>query len=332
MTDAVAATKDVEFYDRLGPLHYEPLWRMAGALTREPATAMEPYLWPYSQARSLVEEAGALISAEDANRRVLAFRNPGCAPHEIARATDTLWAAVQLVLPGETAPAHRHTPAALRMIIDGSRGYTTVDDQRYEMHPGDLILTPNWTWHAHGHTGDAPMLWLDGLDLPLIHSLHTVFAEFPSPGDPLPVDNPDGRPQTHLFPFSDMKRALEDRRDEPGDPFDDIILEYRNPGTGSPVMPTIAAAMQLLRAGAEKRAHRHTHSVVYHAVSGSGRSIVGGKRFNWNAGDTFAVPTWVPHQHLNPGSHDALLFSYSDAPVLQALGLYREIDLDEGGA
>lgn len=329
ISTTTTVTSGAEFYDRLGRLQYEPLWRMAGALTPKPTTAMVPYLWPYTEARALVMEAGTLISAAEANRRVLGFRNPGCAAHEITRATDTLWAAVQLVLPGEVAPAHRHTPAALRMVIEGRGGYTTVDDERYDMRPGDLILTPNWTWHAHGHTGDMPMLWLDGLDLPLTHSLHAVFAEFPSAGDPLPVDDPNPSSRTHLFPFADMKHSLEDRRDEPGDPFDDIIIEYRNPENGGPVMPTISAAMQLLRPGARKQAHRHTHSVVYHAVWGSGSSIVGGNQFDWVAGDTFAVPAWVPHRHLNPGSHDALLFSYSDAPVLEALGLSREMALDE---
>lgn len=329
MSSDSAVAGHVEFYDRLPALHYEPLWRMSGALTPQPTTAMLPYLWRYVQARTLIEEAGSLITAEDAERRVLAFRNPGCAAHEVARATDTLWAAVQLVLPGETAPAHRHTPAALRFVIEGCGGYTTVDGEQYDMHPGDLILTPNWTWHSHGHTGDAPMIWLDGLDLPLTHSLHAVFAEFPSPGSALPAAYPHSLPSSHLFPYSEMRRNLEARRAAPGDPFDDVIIEYRNRETGGPVMPTIAAAMQLLRSGVRTRAHRHTHSVVYHVIAGCGTSIIAGQQFDWTAGDTFAIPTWAPHRHLNPTSEDAFLFSYSDEPVLDALGLSRETAIDE---
>lgn len=329
MSSNSALTREVEFYDRLPALHYEPLWRISGALTPQPTTAMRPHLWRYAEARALIEEAGSVITAEDANRRVLAFRNPGCAAHEIARVTDTLWAAIQVVLPGEIAPAHRHTPAALRFVIEGSGGYTTVDDEQYEMNPGDRILTPNWTWHSHGHTGDAPMIWLDGLDLPLAHSLHAVFAEFPSAGDALPMALPPTSPNSQLFPYSEMRRKLEARRGAPGDPFDDIILEYRNRETGGPVMPTIAAAMQLLRPGVRTQAHRHTHSVVYHVISGYGTSIIAGQQFDWTAGDTFAVPIWVPHRHLNPTTEDAFLFSYSDAPVLDALGLSRETALDE---
>jgi gentisate 1,2-dioxygenase len=327
MSSGLGVSDAAGFYDRLGPLNYEPLWRIRGALTPEPTTAMAPYLWRYEEVRALIEEAGTLITAADASRRVLAFKNPGTADRDVARATDTLWAAIQLVLPGETAPPHRHTPAALRLVIEGRGGFTTVNDEQFEMHPGDLILTPNWAWHSHGHNGDLPMVWLDGLDLPLMHSLHSVFAEFPIEGADLPLDDP--KPRTHLFPFADMKQALDERRGEPGDPFDDIIVDYLSPETGGPVMATIGAAMQLLRPGVRTRAHRHTHSVVYHAVSGCGRSIVGGRAFDWRPGDTFAVPTWVPHFHVNSTSEDAVLFSFSDAPVLDALGLAREMAIDE---
>jgi gentisate 1,2-dioxygenase len=323
--DAADATN---FYDRLGPLHYEALWRIKGALTPEPATRMVPYLWRYPEIRSLLCEAGEVISAEDASRRVLAFNNPGTGYGDVARATDTLWAAVQLILPGEIAPAHRHTPAALRLVIEGRGGYTTVDEDRYEMHPGDLILTPNWTWHAHGHAGDAPMLWLDGLDLPLIHSLHAVFAEFPQTDVALAARQSPPSNGPHLFPFAEMKAELEARRGIAGDPFDDVVLEYRNPRTGGPIMPTISAAMQLLRPGVATGAHRHTHSVVYHVVCGHGSSHVGDQRFDWAPGDTFAVPTWVPHRHANPTGDDAMLFSFSDYPVLSALGLARQVAVD----
>lgn len=319
---------DATFYQRLRPLHYEPLWRIRDALTHQPVTKMVPYLWRYREVRSLMMEAGDLITAEEASRRVLAFKNPGTAAHEVARTTDTLWAAIQLVLPGETAPAHRHTPAALRFVIEGRGGYTTVNDEHHEMRPGDLILTPNWAWHGHGHAGDAPMLWLDGLDLPLVQALHSVFAEF-SASAAIPASaGPVGPSRTHMFPFADMRAALEFYRDEAGDPFDDIVIEYRDPETGGPVMPTLSAAMQLLRPGVRTQAHRHTHSAVYHVVSGSGSSTIGGRRFDWTQGDTFTVPTWVPHRHANPASADAMLFSFSDAPVLGALGLSRESAVD----
>lgn len=310
------------FYERLRATQCAALWRVQGALTPEPVTAMIPYLWRYEEIRALLMEAGGVITPEEASRRVLGFNNPGTAAHEVARATDTLWAALQLVLPGELAPEHRHTPAALRFVVEGEGGYTTVDDELYDMRPGDLILTPNWTWHGHGHTGGRPMIWLDGLDLPLMHSLRNVFAEFPA-GAARPPVAPSGRGRVHAFPFETMRAALEERRAEDGDPYDDILIDYRNPETGGAIMPTLSAAMQLLRPGVTTAAHRHTHSVVYHVVEGRGTSVVGSRRLDWAKGDTFAVPIWATHRHVNPTAADALLFSFTDAPVLEALGLAR---------
>jgi gentisate 1,2-dioxygenase len=309
-----------QLYEVLPNLHYQPLWTLKGALTPEPATRMVPYLWRYTEARELIARAGELISAQDAERRVLAFRNPGTAPHELARTTDTLWAAVQLVLPGEVAPAHRHTPAALRYIIEGEGAYTIVDGRRCPMERGDLVLTPNWSWHEHGHAGEGPMIWLDGLDIPMVHTMHLVFTE-PGPGPAEPLEGPR---RTLIYKLADAEAALEELRNGAGSPHDDLIHEYRDPTTEGPVLPTLSAYLQLLRPGVHTRAHRHTASVVYHVVRGSGSSTIAGQRFDWTQGDTFAVPTWAEHEHANPGGGDALLFSFSDRPALERLGLLRE--------
>jgi gentisate 1,2-dioxygenase len=300
---------------------------------------MVPYLWHYAEARELIMRAGDLISAEDAERRVLAFRNPGTADHELPRATDTLWAAVQLVLPNEVAPAHRHTPAALRYIIEGSGAYTVVDGRRCSMEEGDVVLTPNWAWHEHGHGGEGPMIWLDGLDLPMVHTLHLVFAEHgPARTEPARAIASSGlgrgelqprwseasRPQTLVYKLADADAAFAQLREEEADPYDDVIIEYRNPFGDQPVLPTMSASIQLLRPGVSTRAHRHTAGVVYHVVRGSGSSIIAGQQFDWTEGDTFAVPTWAEHSHANLGAKDAVLFSFSDAPALEKLGLLRE--------
>lgn len=192
-TPAAAIASLDELYAVLPERCYTPLWTIKGALTPEPVTQMVPYLWSYGETRELIMRAGDLISAADAERRVLAYRNPGTAEHELARTTDTLWAAVQLVLPGELAPPHRHTPAALRYVIEGIGAHTSVDGVRYEMRAGDVVLTPNWAWHEHGHDGSGPMIWLDGLDLPLVHTLNLVFAEFgggPQAAPALPAASP----------------------------------------------------------------------------------------------------------------------------------------------
>lgn len=339
MTDTKSqiATLD-DLYEVLAEHSYAPLWRIKGALTPTPQTDMVPFLWRYEEVRELILQAGELISAEEADRRVLAFKNPGTADHEVPRTTDSLWAAIQLVMPGEVAPPHRHSPAALRYIIEGEGAYTVVDDQRVEMETGDFIVTPGGTWHEHGHAGQGPMLWLDGLDLPMVHTLHLVFAEFA--GSPPAVV--DGRPmlaggqlrptwsgapetRTLVWKLAGVEAALGELAAEDGSPYDDLILEYRDPSNGDrPLMPTLSAYMQMLRPGVETQAHRHTSSAVYHVVRGSGWTEIDGEKFEWGPGDTFALPVWAEHRHANPSKNEALLFSFSDRPAIESLGLLRE--------
>ncbi|MDW5593434.1 cupin domain-containing protein [Conexibacter stalactiti] len=332
--DGVETLEDL--YRVLDERDYEPLWTMKGALTPEPTTAMVPRLWRYDEVRSLIERAGGLISAEDAERRVLALRNPGTAEHEVARATDTLWAAMQMVLPGEVAPAHRHTPAALRYIVEGKGAYTAVDGRRCEMEVGDFVITPNWTWHEHGHEGEGPMIWLDGLDLSIVHAMHACFVERhegPIPQQPMasaarragtlqPLLAEDHPAPTLVWKLADAERALAELADAEGNPFDDLILEYRDPATNASALPTMSAYIQQLRPATATRSHRHTASTVYHVIRGEGRSVIDGRAFDWAPGDTFVVPTWALHSHET--ADGALLFSFSDAPALRALGLLRE--------
>lgn len=342
VVDGINSLEDL--YGVLPGLNYEPLWTMKGALTPEPATEMVPCLWHYEEVRDLIVRAGELISAEDADRRVLAFKNPGSSEHELARTTDTLWAAMQLVMPGEVAPPHRHTAAALRYIVEGKGGYTVVDGRRLDMEPGDFLLTPNWTWHEHGQDGAGPIIWLDGLDLPMVSSLRLVFAEFgggdiesrPLPGSALRSgefkprweDTTDA--PTLIWKLADAEATFEELRGEAGSKYDDLILEYRDPATNGPVMPTLSAYIQLLRPGVQTKPHRHTASAVYHVVRGSGTSVIDGQQLDWTEHDTFALPTWAEHKHANTGSGDALLFSFSDEPAVAALGLLREQGVEEG--
>ena len=83
-----------------------------------------------------------------------------------------------MIMPGEKARSHRHTPNALRLIIDAEPGaYTMVNGEKLTMMPGDVLLTPNWCWHGHGNEGRACAYWLDVLDVPLVQLLEPMFFE-----------------------------------------------------------------------------------------------------------------------------------------------------------
>ena len=340
-----------KFYADLPKYQLGALWNVLDdALTPEPRTRSVPYLWKWSEVRPRVMRAGELVTAKEAERRVLYFLNPGLPPEKIS-AVGTLYAGIQLILPGEIARTHHHTPAATRFIIEGERAYTTVSGERTLMKKGDYVTTPNWTWHDHGNESDKPMLWLDGLDVPLVTELDAVFFELfveRTGNEVQPVTKPmedashrwakNLRPtyQRHAGKFSpilnyrwdDCRSALQALRDDTGSPFDGIVLEYINPNTGGPSLPTMSAYLQLIRSSEHTKAHRHTASTVYHVAEGRGYSVIGGKRFDWAEGDTFVVPSWSWHEHASDGG-EAVLFSFSDRPVLEAFDLIREQPLDE---
>ena len=341
-----------EFSAELEPWHLAPLWRIyREVLTREPRPREVPYLWQWSVVRPRLLRAGELITAAEAERRVLMFLNPGN-PARLG-ATATLYAAAQLILPGEIARAHRHSPAALRFIIEGAGAYTCVEGEKIRMAPGDLVLTPSMVWHDHGNEGGEPVMWLDGLDIPLTASWNCMFLEeFGSLTQPERAPRSEKLYGRGLFPASsagsarpepyspvwayrwaEAREALECLRHsgEP-DPFDGYILRYVNPASGGEVLPTMGCRLQLIRKDTHTNAHRHTASTVYHVAEGSGFSVLNGTRFDWQTGDTFAVPIWCWHEHTSAAA-DAVLFSFTDEPVLAPLGLARsEAYLEHGGS
>src|SRR5712664_2063085 len=164
------------FYQRIAGHSLAPLWEVLhGLVTPTPQTPCVPALWRYEEIRPFLMEAGRMITSRESERRVLILRNPGMQGQ--AAVTRTLFAGLQLILPGEVAPAHRHTQSALRFVIEGEGAYTAVDGERTTMRPGDFIITPSWAWHDHGNDGDGPMVWLDGLDIPIVTLLDAGFAE-----------------------------------------------------------------------------------------------------------------------------------------------------------
>ena len=307
-----------EYYAQLRAQHVTPAW-IGGGISSEPRSEAVPYLWHWSDLRPQAMRAAELVGTQQAERRVLRLTNPKLS----GVASNTLVANIQIVMPGEIARAHRHSAAALRLIIEGRGGYTVVDGERVPMHPGDLVLTPNWCWHDHANDTDAPMMWLDGLDTPLVRMLEAGFYE--EYGQERQKFGAAVNASQWHYPMSEMRAALQRlAAANTTDAGEEVILEYTNRVTGGPVMPTIACHMQLLRPGEKTRARRHVCRTNYHVVEGVGYSIVGDQRLDWEDKDVFTVPTWTFCEHVNNSDRSAFLFSFSDAPVMKALSLYRE--------
>src|SRR5512147_62168 len=338
-----------KFHERIHASHMYGLWELASQMTPHPEPKAIPYMWPWSLLEPIIKTSGEMVPVGD-ERRALQLFNPGLGGRWAT--TNNLIAALQLLLPGEVARAHRHTPTAIRFILEGSGAYTAVDGERVYMQPGDLILTPSWSWHDHGNETDKPILWMDGLDIPLIASLDAMFFQFYT-REQVPATRPPNaskhlhghahlgptwvkeKPQASpllLYSWDRTSEALDALRDQEGSPFDGVALEYRHPQTGGPVMPTMACWIQLLRPGERTRAHRHTGSAVYYVVQGQGESVIDGQRFVWSQGSIIAQPSWALHEHINTSvSEDAVLFSIQDTPVLEKLALYYEEPLVENG-
>ncbi|MDE2454297.1 MAG: gentisate 1,2-dioxygenase [Burkholderiales bacterium] len=330
-----------DYYQRIGGRHLTPLWEVLGALVppqpRSPASA---HLWRYRELRDQVMEAGRLISAEEAERRVLILENPSLRGQSCI--TQSLYAGLQLILPGEVAPAHRHTQSALRLVLDGEGAYTAVDGERTTMRRGDFIITPAWTWHDHGNLGNQPVVWLDGLDIPIVRFLDAGFAErseqssqtaLRPEGDALaryganmlPLDYQPGPAEptrVFVYPFERTKAALEGISHGAPDAHQGFKLRYVNPATGASPMPTIGSFAQRLPAGFETRPLRGTDGSVHVCLQGGGEVRVGDQTWRFDESDVFVVPSWQALQLR--ADRDSLFFSFSDRPVQQALGLWRE--------
>ena len=304
-----------EYYEQLRAQHVTPAW-LGGGISLEPQSQAVPYVWHWRDLRPQAMRAAELVGTAQAERRVLRLTNPNLP----GIASNTLVANIQIVMPGEIARAHRHSGAALRLIIEGQGGYTVVNGERVPMAPGDLVLTPNWSWHDHANDTDAPMIWLDGLDTPLVRMLEAGFYE-EYHQERQNLGPPVNASEWH-YPMSEMRAALEQRG--VAHTGEEINLEYTNRRTGGPVMPTIACHMQLLRPGEKTQARRRVCCTNYHVVEGAGYSVVGEQRLDWDDKDVFTVPTWTFCEHVNSGDQPAFLFSFSDAPVMKALSLYRE--------
>lgn len=331
------------FYERLRPLRLAPLWEvLSGLVIPQPRTPALPAMWRFSEIEPHLEEAGRLISAAEAERRVLILENPGM--EGLSAATSTLYAGLQMILPGEIAPAHRHTQSALRFIMRGDGAFTALNGERAIMRRYDLVLTPSWVWHDHGNETAESMIWLDGLDIPLIRSLDAGFAEHRGDRGSHPRTRPDGDAQARwgsnlrparvepaeiranplfVYAHSAWLASLEALRaaGAPHD-YDAYRMEFINPADGGSVLNTMSAFAQLVPAGFTTRCLRSSDSSVHVVTQGYGRMAIGDTTFEISEGDIVIVPTWQARSIT--ASSDLVLFSYSDKATQDKLGLWRE--------
>ena len=318
--------------------HLAPLW--ARTMRMQPGSPCVAAMWPYAVTRPLLARAAGLISKRDAERRVLVLENPSL--RGAYQITQSLFAGLQIILPGEIAPSHRHTPNALRFIIEGEGAYTAVDGERTPMSPGDFVVTPNWTWHDHGNLGANPVVWLDGLDTPFAQFFGAMFREnYPLESQPvtratgdaaaryganlLPVDYAVGDTRTPLlrYPYARTREALEQlAKHTAAHRVHGTKLRYVNPATGGHVFPTMAAFMQLLPKGFDGSGHRCTDGAVYCVVEGNGAVVFGDEQCEFAPHDCFVIPPWQAHRFT--AQSDCVLFSFSDRAAQEALGFWRE--------
>ena len=296
-----------------------PLWTaMDRMVPPYPNPKALPTLWEYSVMRPALMEAAKIVSAMEAERRVLVLVNKTMsAPYT----TDTIYGGLQIVLPGETAPAHRHRAFALRFIIEGTDGFTAVEGEKIQMHRGDVVLTPSWHWHDHGNDGSQPIIWLDGLDLPLWQYMPINFVDqysesrypsSPSPGSALRI------------PWA----AVEQDLDSETGPY--AIYQYRSVD-GSHLSRTISAQAERVAAGHTTTVSQEVFSYIYHIYQGQGFSMIKSRgdkvarRLEWSTKDTFAVPAFSQVSHTcTLESENSYLFAINDRPMVEALTFVKK--------
>lgn len=329
------------FYQRIDPHHMAPLWtRLKSLVPREPAPVGVPYRWRYADVRPYVLESADHISAKEAERRVLILENPGL--RGTSQITGTLYAGLQLIMPGEVAPAHRHTQSALRFIVEGEGAFTAVEGEKTFMKPGDFVITPSWNWHHHGNESGRPMVWLDGLDIPMLAHFGSTFREDHAVSE-APVTRPEGDALARYgsgllpvgyrtaslnspvfnYPYERTREALHTlvRAGSP-DAHHGYLMRYVNPVDGGWAMPTMATMIRLLPKGFATRPYRSSDGAVFIVVEGRGSVAVDGERLDLAPHDVFVVPGWRPYA-IEAGE-DLVLFSFSDRVAQEKLGFFRE--------
>lgn len=312
----------------------------------------DPHHWRWRDLLPCIEKSGELVPMDESERRTLILMNPALAP-TIATVT-TMYAGYRINLPNETAPAHRHSPNAVRLGLTGSTNFTAIEGEHIVFGPGDLVLTPHDCWHSHGNSGQVPAINISYLDHPLVNVLNATYfdselwveeggkkvlkavqdAAFPRDysvktyrrGGLLSRNvshhrGTGGASPMYVYRWEITRELLEEMRSHDGSPYEGIVVDYTDPTTGGPVYKTMTFAAQMLRPGEKTLPVRQNASLICTILEGSGRSIVGGKTFEWEQFDTFCVPGGEWCEHQNTGERDAIWMIATDEPALRALGL-----------
>ena len=353
MTTSENQAKLDELKARSGELHLAEFWSelRPGLPNLEPIPVTQPHVWRFEDASRQLAKAAELVSLEEAERRAVVFKNPGLGGR--IATTPTLFAAYSLYKPGEHASVHRHTINAGRIGLTGVGGYTTVDGVKCILNRGDLVLTPNWSWHDHGNDGDEQSIWFDFLDQPLTIALGSRFfdLDYVDPIDPEsnpkvqsaratisaehnpyavggvspsgPLSDLLSKQHTIFYEYARSRDVLAGLRSNV-DLYDAISLRLKNGHTGGAVLDTVDISITLLPRGTATRPVRQSCSSIYLVVEGAGSTTVGDQRLEWGENDVFVVPnwSWFHHDNADP-ERDAVFYQLTDEPLLKKVGGWR---------
>jgi gentisate 1,2-dioxygenase len=330
-----------DYREALTQRNLVPLWPNLRAVLppQVPTRRTRPTFWPYASIKPLLLKAGELTPIEKAERRVLVLANPGHGLENM-QASAAMYLGMQLLLPGECAPAHRHTPNAVRLIVEGESAYTTVGGEKCVMQRGDLILTPTGQWHEHGHDGDAPVVWLDVLDLPLVYYMEASYhidgprqAVRPERGDQVYarggiVPSVDferaAKPYPMLrYPWVEARAALLALAENQPD-LQSVQITYTNPETGGDAQNILGFYAQMLRPGQSLRLPARSPATVFHLIDGAAEVQIDEQRFTLGEADTCCAPGYTAVTLSNPSvDTPSFIFIADESPLHRKLGVYE---------
>ena len=341
MSTAATQTPELAVFSKdIKSMGLNPLWERT--VSQKPGSPCQPNHWKWENLKPQLLRSCDLIGTKDADRRVLMLENPQMPGSSFI--ANTLFTGLQIILPGEIAAAHRHTPNALRFVVEGEGAYTAVNGERVMISPGDFIVTPNWAWHDHGNIGTGPVVWMDGLDSAFTKFFGATFREdYPGETQPLyrtegdsaaafgsallPVDYVQGAASPLLkYPYSRTLEALHHlHKSQALHASHGVKLRFANPANGKYPFPTMAAFMQFLPKGFEGKPWRTTENIVFNVAEGSGFVVIAGTRFAFSQHDIFVAPSWCDFAFR--ASEDCVIFSYSDRAAQEAMGFHRDDEL-----